>query len=89
MFPTRLCRLLGSMSTADRSATRLFLTLEAAIALVLLVLFLHNYRYRDLLWQAGGEKGWNSDPKLRVYFYANYKDPPDVPEIWSQGYANH
>jgi len=64
---------------------RLFIAIEALSGIVLLIAFLHRYRYRDLLWEAGGTQGWNSDPSLRTYFYANHQEPPEIPTIWSQG----
>ncbi|KAH7024935.1 uncharacterized protein B0I36DRAFT_249788 [Microdochium trichocladiopsis] len=39
---------------------------------------------RTKLWQTGGDNGWNSDPSLRIYFYANHEEPPEIPLIWSQ-----
>ncbi|KAK0656912.1 hypothetical protein B0T16DRAFT_452419 [Cercophora newfieldiana] len=37
------------------------------------------------LWTAGGgEPGWNSNPWHRIYFYANHKQPPDVPNAWTE-----
>ena len=42
---------------------------------------------RKALWEEGGAQGFNSNPKLRIYFYANHLDPPEIPFIWSQRYA--
>jgi hypothetical protein len=39
------------------------------------------------LWLTGGAKGWNSDPSLRVYDYANYREPPPVVLIWDPRYG--
>ncbi|KAH7113803.1 hypothetical protein B0J11DRAFT_619242, partial [Dendryphion nanum] len=60
--------------------------LEFFQAIVLLVLFACAYpdRFRTLLWRAGGAKGWNSDPHMRVYYYANYREPPPIPTIWDE-----
>ncbi|OTB01685.1 hypothetical protein M426DRAFT_25449 [Hypoxylon sp. CI-4A] len=41
-------------------------------------------RFRKTLWEIGGENGWNSNPRLRIYFYANYQQPPEIPLIWTQ-----
>ncbi|KAL7628444.1 hypothetical protein AAE478_002647 [Parahypoxylon ruwenzoriense] len=41
-------------------------------------------QFRKALWQIGGENGWNSNPRLRIYFYANYQQPPEIPLIWTQ-----
>jgi len=53
-------------------------------------LFANAYpdKYRTALWQYGGTNGWNSDPSLRVYYYANYKEAPEIPLIWSQRYGS-
>ncbi|KAK1999558.1 hypothetical protein LX36DRAFT_573984 [Colletotrichum falcatum] len=40
--------------------------------------------FREKLWEYGGVEGWNSNPNYRVYFYANYEEPPEIPLIWSQ-----
>ena len=63
------------------------LTLETLIVTVCLSLTLVSYphHFRSSLWAAGAEKGWNSDPHERVYFYANYKTPPPVPFVWGEG----
>ncbi|VUC33633.1 unnamed protein product [Clonostachys rosea] len=45
-------------------------------------------RFRSKLWENGGAQGWNSDPKQRIYYYANYEEPPAVPLIWSQRLTN-
>jgi len=39
--------------------------------------------YRTLLWQEGANNGWNSDPSVILYAYANYKPIP-VPTPWAQ-----
>lgn len=59
---------------------------EFILALVTFYVFCSAYpdRYRSRLWSFGGEKGWNSDPAMRIYFYANYEEPPEIPLIWSQ-----
>jgi hypothetical protein len=66
---------------------KIFIFAEITLDFTLFILFLFSNRYQDALWEAGGMNGWNSDPKLRIYFYANHKDPPAVPMIWSQRYA--
>lgn len=62
------------------------LAAEAAIALAAVILFCSAYpdRFRTILWENGGVVGFNSNPRLRIYFYANYQEPPEVPLIWSQ-----
>lgn len=64
-------------------------TFEFLLCTTLLFLFTsaYNQEYRTMLWRVGGAKGWNSDPRLRVYFYANYKEPPPVPTIWDEKYV--
>ena len=39
---------------------------------------------RMALWKEGGIKHFNSNPALRIYFYANHKEPPPIPYIWSR-----
>lgn len=66
----------------------LLLCLESIIVIGALVLFGAAYpdRLRSRLWRNGGEEGWCSNPRLRIYFYANYEEPPVIPLIWSQRY---
>lgn len=63
---------------------------ELCVCLATVILFGFAYpdRFRTQLWQNGGDEGWNSDPKQRIYFYANYKTPPEIPLIWSQRYVS-
>ncbi|KZL65591.1 hypothetical protein CI238_06307 [Colletotrichum incanum] len=62
------------------------LCLEAVVVVAALVLFGVAYpdRLRSRLWRNGGEEGWCSNPRLRIYFYANHEEPPEIPLIWSQ-----
>ena len=68
---------------------KLLLILEALLCYTLLVLFALAYpdQYRTKLWENGGEMGWNSNPKLRIYFYANHKEPPEIRLIWTQRFV--
>jgi hypothetical protein len=63
------------------------LILETLIVTICLSLAFASspHHLRSSLWAAGAEHGWNSDPHERVYYYANYKTPPPVPFIWSEG----
>lgn len=65
------------------------LAAEFLIAFATLVLFTVIYAddLRTTLWEIGGDEGWNSNPRLRIYYYANHREPPEVPLIWSQRYA--
>jgi hypothetical protein len=65
------------------------LALESTVVIISLTLSLVSqpYHLRTILWAAGAEHGWNSDPHERVYFYANYKTPPPVPFVWSEEYG--
>lgn len=65
-----------------------YLVLEVSVTFTLLMLFISANEYQDSLWEAGGRNEWNSDPKMRIYFYANHKEPPDIPMIWSQEYVD-
>ncbi|KAK6213792.1 hypothetical protein QIS74_09794 [Colletotrichum tabaci] len=62
------------------------LCLEAVVVVGALVLFGVAYpdRLRSRLWRNGGEEGWCSNPRLRIYFYANHEEPPEIPLVWSQ-----
>jgi hypothetical protein len=62
---------------------------ELGIQLVVFILFASAYsdRYRSLLWLTGGAEGWNSNPEDRIYFYANHKEPPEIPWIWAQRFV--
>ncbi|KAI1377020.1 hypothetical protein F4677DRAFT_64641 [Hypoxylon crocopeplum] len=64
----------------------IFLVVEFGLVLVTMSLLCCAYpeRFRKTLWQIGGENGWNSNPRLRIYFYANYQQPPEIPLIWTQ-----
>ncbi|KAF5494100.1 hypothetical protein CGCS363_v009807 [Colletotrichum siamense] len=64
----------------------MLLCLESVVVLGALALFGIAYpdRFRSRLWRNGGEEGWCSNPRLRIYFYANYEEPPEIPLIWSQ-----
>jgi hypothetical protein len=39
--------------------------------------------YRSKLWQNGADAGFNSDPSIVLYSYANYR-PIKTPLVWSQ-----
>ena len=39
--------------------------------------------YRTRLWQNGADSGFNSDPSIVLYSYANYR-PIKTPLVWSQ-----
>lgn len=75
-----------SIDIYGRTANYLTTALEAAVMIASLGLFLCQYpdKIRTALWEEGGTLGYNSDPKQRIYFYANYKTPPDIPYIWTQ-----
>lgn len=62
------------------------LGLEIVITTAAVFLFGLAYpdRFRSRLWGNGGVEGWNSDPNERIYFYANHREPPEIPLIWSQ-----
>ncbi|KAI1734679.1 hypothetical protein F4680DRAFT_470701 [Xylaria scruposa] len=64
------------------------LAIVIEVILAISVLVIHSLAYpencRKILWEIGGEAGWNSNPRLRIYFYANYQDPPEIPLAWTQ-----
>lgn len=67
---------------------RLILALATALDFLLctsaLALFSHIFLNdtKTTLWQDGGTLGFNSDPSLRIYEYANYREPPPIPAVW-------
>ncbi|KAI3528318.1 hypothetical protein CABS01_02073 [Colletotrichum abscissum] len=77
-------RLRGSIHRPDLSVV--LLCIEAVVVFAALVLFGVAYpdRFRSRLWRNGGEQGWCSNPRMRIYFYANHEEPPEIPLIWSQ-----
>lgn len=73
-----------ALMTAE-AVFRLLWYLELLLSVLLLGLLASGREDGDTLWEAGGAEGWNSDPEQRVYFYANYEQPPEIPLVWSQG----
>ncbi|KAH8847073.1 hypothetical protein MCOR07_009174 [Pyricularia oryzae] len=85
--PTRHQPTLTAASKARSiSVSTIAIGLELLFSLVVLVVTCKAYpdKYRTLLWSIGGKRGWNSNPDLRIYFYANHGEPPEVPLIWTQ-----
>lgn len=72
------------------NAQNSFLLIEMLLIVVSISLLAYGYpdATRGALWEEGGIQGFNSNPQLRVYFYANYLDPPEIPFIWSRRYDN-
>lgn len=73
----------------DKITVHLLLVTDICLSITAVALFSTAYAgdLRIQLWENGGAEGWNSDPKQRVYYYANYREPPEIPLIWSQRYA--
>ncbi|KAI9682359.1 MAG: hypothetical protein M1817_000413 [Caeruleum heppii] len=44
--------------------------------------------YRTRLWKDGALNGFNSNPNVIVYAYANYRPVPKVPMVWSSFLTN-
>ncbi|KAL5606048.1 hypothetical protein BROUX41_006178 [Berkeleyomyces rouxiae] len=44
--------------------------------------------YRTQFWRIGFENGWNSNPNMILYAYANYESRPSIPFVWSQTLTN-
>ncbi len=40
--------------------------------------------YRTKMWQVGFDNGFNSNPNMILYAYANHRALPTVPFVWSQ-----
>jgi len=74
------------MSSKSSFHLSFFTTFEALIVFAALGVFVAQWpdRIRTELWEDGAINGFNSDPTLRIYYYANHKTPPDVPFIWTQ-----
>ncbi|KAK0724098.1 hypothetical protein B0H67DRAFT_567237 [Lasiosphaeris hirsuta] len=68
----------------------LLLSIELVIVATALGVFAHGYTQdlRRVLWVVGGERGWNSNPRLRIYFYANHRQPPPIPFLWTDRLAD-
>ncbi|KAK0622779.1 hypothetical protein B0T14DRAFT_564199 [Immersiella caudata] len=68
----------------------LFLSIEFVLCIVALCVFVHGHAsgLRTALWTVGGEQGWNSNPRLRIYFYANHREPPEIPSVWTESLAD-
>jgi hypothetical protein len=60
--------------------------LELAGLIPLLVIFGISQPdlYRTKFWQIGFDKGFNSNPKMILYAYANHRPLPTIPFVWSQ-----
>lgn len=65
-------------------------TVELVLVLTLIATFagVSHRQYRSKLWEDGGIHGWNSDPRQRVYYYANYREPPPVPLLWDEEFVH-
>ncbi|CAK7228220.1 hypothetical protein SBRCBS47491_006828 [Sporothrix bragantina] len=59
---------------------------ELGLIVGLLVLFglAQPNTYRTLMWQIGFNNGFNSNPNMILYAYANHVPLPTVPFVWSQ-----
>lgn len=70
----------------DKITVHLPLVADTCLSITAVALFSTAYAgdLRIQLWENGGAEGWNSDPKQRVYYYADYREPPEIPLIWSQ-----
>lgn len=58
--------------------------LEFPLTIAMLTLFgiADPDTYRDKLWQDGADNGFNSDPSVVLYAYANYQ-PISTPFPWN------
>ncbi|KAI0160628.1 hypothetical protein GGR57DRAFT_455976 [Xylariaceae sp. FL1272] len=70
-----------------RSSTAMWIVMLAelgiTIGLLILTALAHPNVYRDKLWQAGYELGYNSSPAQLLYAYAMGKPIPVKPFVWS------
>lgn len=68
----------------DHMLYRLAVLFELILIIVLTTFgCAHHNAYRAILWQVGGVMGY-SDSRERVYYYANYREPPPVPLVWDE-----
>jgi hypothetical protein len=70
-----------------REACYVFLlAIELALVAVAVCVFAHGRisNLRTALWATGGDQGWNFNPRLRIYFYANHRKPPKSPFLWTE-----
>ncbi|KAK3293060.1 uncharacterized protein B0H64DRAFT_376029 [Chaetomium fimeti] len=74
------------MPQRNQPARLALLFIELVFVATALGVFAHGHAtgLRTALWSTGGEHGWNSNPRLRIYFYANYQQPPEVPFLWTE-----
>ncbi|KAI1128680.1 hypothetical protein F5Y10DRAFT_168912 [Nemania abortiva] len=68
------------------AAMWIMIIVELALTVTLLVLtaLAQPDTYRTKLWQAGYELGFNSNPSVIAFAYANGKSPPTIPFVWSR-----
>ncbi|ROT39528.1 hypothetical protein SODALDRAFT_131894 [Sodiomyces alkalinus F11] len=66
----------------------MWLLMLAELLCLIPLLILHGIAqpntWRTTLWQVGYDHGWNSDPRMILYAYANYRPLPEIPMVWSQ-----
>ncbi|KFY20734.1 hypothetical protein V491_03476 [Pseudogymnoascus sp. VKM F-3775] len=69
LAPANHWSVLYPLTTAS-SVSQIGTIVEAALVVINLGLFSYGYpeELRTALWEEGGSKGFNSDPKLRIYF---------------------
>lgn len=63
---------------------------ELGLIVALLVLFGLSQpdTYRTTMWEIGYENGFNSNPNMILYAYANHVPLPHIPFVWSQTITN-
>ncbi|KAK3335345.1 hypothetical protein B0T19DRAFT_452287 [Cercophora scortea] len=44
--------------------------------------------FRSQFWAIGYQEGFNSNPNMILYAYANHRPLPDIPFVWSQTLTN-
>jgi hypothetical protein len=44
--------------------------------------------FRTVFWKVGAKLGYNSDPVILLYAYANHRPLPTIPFVWSQTLTN-
>ncbi|KAI0468510.1 hypothetical protein F4859DRAFT_205991 [Xylaria cf. heliscus] len=68
------------------AAMWIMMIVELALTVTLLVLtaLAQPDTYRTKLWRAGYQLGFNSNPSLIAFAYANGQTPPKIPFVWSR-----
>jgi hypothetical protein len=62
----------------------LLIEIPAVVPMLVLFALANPDLYRTTFWRIGYMNGWNSDPNMILYAYANHVPLPKIPFVWSQ-----